>query len=97
MTRRLSTFLVLAMALSLAACSRTEESLIGFAVRDQTRYDLLQDNAYIRVILCGTGSPRVNSTRDASKQHTPRTSSNLTPTRSNLRVWRSARMSNISS
>lgn len=54
---------MLALSLTLTGCSKVQDAFMDEQVKDRSDYSLMQDNGHIRVILCGTGTPQVNSPR----------------------------------
>lgn len=54
---------LLCVSLSLSSCTKVQEAFIEYQVRDKTDHSLVEDKEGIRVILCGTGTPQVNSPR----------------------------------
>lgn len=54
---------VFALSLMLTGCSKVQNAFMDEQVKDRTDYSLITDQEHVRVILCGTGTPQVNSPR----------------------------------
>ncbi len=54
---------LLLTTLLLGGCDKLQEATMDYIVKDRTDSTLLTDKQHIRVLLCGTGTPQVNSPR----------------------------------
>ncbi len=63
LTAPLRAGLALLAGLLLGGCDPLQEAAMDYMVKDRTDYSLVQDKEHLRVILCGTGTPQVNSPR----------------------------------